>query len=276
MKSRFQIITNPNGTHTLRDTVVGQEMHSRVGPWIEAKTLYAEGSKIAEKLAQRGNLVLHDVGMGTSANVIASLEAIEGSNFLFAKGTQLSVESFETEPSGLEYALTRLDLFPLLEPYQDQLQILLEKKSVTFTLPRSAVQVQWRLFNEDYFQALNGAKKPTIIFYDFYSQKAEPNLWSEGTFKTLRTHLDQDPCELYTYSAATPVRLSLLFAGFYVGHGASTEMKTETTVAATHLNLLDSPLESRWIEKLKISSSIQDEDLRRRGVLFLEQYFRKS
>ncbi len=270
MTPRFQIITHANGTHTLRDTVVGQEMHSRVGPWMEAKILYAEGSKIAEKIAQRGNLVLHDVGMGTGANVIATLEEIELSSSVFAAGTLLEVESFETEIGGLNYALQNLEKFPFLSTYQDQLAALLENRQVELTLPRSQVKVTWRLFEDDYFRALDRCKKPEIIFYDFYSIKAEPELWSEEAFRKLRAYLGSDACELYTYSAATPVRLALVLAGFFVGKGARTEMKTETTAAATDYDLIKRPLGTKWVEKLKVSTSISEEQ-RMRGLSLAEE-----
>ena len=273
MKNRFEITQHPNGTSTLRDLVNGQQMHSRVGPWVEAKTLYAEGSQLAKKLAARGNLVLHDVGMGTASNVIASLEAIETFPENFNPGTFLNIESFETEVSGLEYTLEHLDTFPFLIPYRDELTNLLKKRIIEFPLPKSRVMISWRLFEGDYFQALAHAKKPEIIFYDFYSVKAEPNLWSEETFMLLRAYLGSDPCELYTYSAATPVRLALLLAGFYVGYGARTEMKTETTVAANTPSLVTSPLAKSWLDKLRVSSSITDEELRERGIRFLENYF---
>ena len=58
-----------------------------------------------------------------------------------------------------------------------------------------------------------------------------------------------------TYSAATPTRVTLLLAGFYVGAGSSTGTKGETTVAATQLQALESPLGARWLERWRRSSS---------------------
>lgn len=266
MNNRFQIITHANGTSTLRDTVVGQEMHSRLGPWNEAQILYAKGSQIVEKLAQQKSIHLHDVGMGTSANVLACLDSIEKSEKDLV-GYQLTVQSFETHLDGTRFALENLETFPFLKDYEKTLQALLEKKTLSFTLPKSKVVVNWSLFEGDYYRFLSEAALPDLIFYDFYSIKAEPELWSEEKFQALRVYLGDHACELYTYSAATPVRLALLLSGFFIGSGATTEMKTDTTVAATRRDLLLSPLGQKFLDKLKVSSSIESEELRERGIL---------
>jgi hypothetical protein len=49
--------------------------------------------------------------------------------------------------------------------------------------------------------------------------------------------------------------VSLLLAGFFVGKGASTGTKGETTVAATKLEYLESPLGERWLERWRRSSA---------------------
>ena len=51
---------------------------------------------------------------------------------------------------------------------------------------------------------------------------------------TLRAACAAKPAELYTYSAATAVRVALLAAGFYVAAGVGTGPKADTTVAFTH------------------------------------------
>ncbi|HOQ60935.1 MAG TPA: MnmC family methyltransferase, partial [Vicinamibacterales bacterium] len=58
-----------------------------------------------------------------------------------------------------------------------------------------------------------------------------------------------------TYSAATPTRVTLLLAGYFVGHGMSTGTKGETTVAATAAGLVQQPLGQRWLERWQRSSA---------------------
>ena len=60
---------------------------------------------------------------------------------------------------------------------------------------------------------------------------------------------------MFTYSAATPTRVSLLLGGFYVGTGIATGMKKETTVAATERGLLEQPLDARWLARWERSAA---------------------
>jgi queuine tRNA-ribosyltransferase len=59
---------------------------------------------------------------------------------------------------------------------------------------------------------------------------------------------------LTTYSAATFVRSALLLAGFSVGYGAETALKSETTFASTILSELKRPLGNAWLDRLFRSS----------------------
>ena len=53
------------------------------------------------------------------------------------------------------------------------------------------------------------------------------------------------------------LRVTLLLAGFFVGRGAATGLKEETTVAANTLALLDEPLDHRWLERAQRSESAE-------------------
>jgi len=67
------------------------------------------------------------------------------------------------------------------------------------------------------------------------------------------------PAELFTYSAATPTRVALLLAGFYVGAGVSVAGKAETTAASPSPAGLRSPLGARWLARWKRSSAFRPE-----------------
>ena len=49
--------------------------------------------------------------------------------------------------------------------------------------------------------------------------------------------------------------MSLLLGGFYVGTGIATGMKKETTVAATERELLEAPLDARWLSRWERSAA---------------------
>ena len=65
------------------------------------------------------------------------------------------------------------------------------------------------------------------------------------------------PCALATYSRSTLTRVALLLAGFYVGAGRATGAKQETSIAANTLELIDKPLDRRWLERVRRSHSAE-------------------
>ncbi len=52
-------------------------------------------------------------------------------------------------------------------------------------------------------------------------------------------------------------RVALLLGGFFVGVGHPSGLKEETTVAANRIELLDEPLNRRWLERAKCSHSAE-------------------
>jgi hypothetical protein len=48
--------------------------------------------------------------------------------------------------------------------------------------------------------------------------------------------------------------VTLLLAGFFVGHGFATGDKDETTIAANSLELLTAPLQVAWLKRVRSST----------------------
>ena len=77
-------------------------------------------------------------------------------------------------------------------------------------------------------------------------------------FAALFRRLDpQRPCLLATYSRSTIPRVTLLLAGFFVGAGEAVAEKEETTVAANRRDLIERPLDARWLERARTSHSAE-------------------
>jgi hypothetical protein len=53
------------------------------------------------------------------------------------------------------------------------------------------------------------------------------------------------------------IRVTLLLAGFFVGHGTATGSKEETTVAANDPGLIEQPLNRAWLERAQRSGSAE-------------------
>ena len=247
----FEVVTLRNGARAVRHLGHGEVMHPSVGPWQEALRLYVEQPRLAERLRQPGPpLVIHDVGLGAATNAVAALTCARA---LGAEQRRtLEVVSFEVDLAPLRLALADAAGFPFLQPFREAAEALM----------RDGVWegegVRWRLLLGDAVPHLDGALPVAdLVYFDPFSPASNPDMWTEGVLARVRRHCREDGegTLLLTYSAATPTRVTLLLAGFYVGAGVSTGTKGETTVGATRRESLDLPLGARWLERWKRSSS---------------------
>jgi queuine tRNA-ribosyltransferase len=121
--------------------------------------------------------------------------------------------------------------------------------------------MRWELLEGDFLHRLEVAATPDLIFYDPFSYKTDSALWTIETFTRIFERCADKPAELYTYSAATAVRVALLSAGFFVGEGAGSGPKADTTIAFTTASgARNHPLSPRllsdaWLARWHRSSS---------------------
>ncbi|MEO6601002.1 MAG: MnmC family methyltransferase [Polyangiaceae bacterium] len=247
----FELITLRNGARAVRNLVHGEVMHPSIGPWQEAVALYVVQSRLAEKLQQEGPpLCVWDVGLGAGTNAVAALTC--ALNLGAAQRRELCLVSFELDLAPLRLALADHEGFPFLRPFATAADTLVR------TLRWREGPLNWQLHLGDAAGLWEAATPPAeIVFFDPFSPASNPTLWTPAAFQSLRGQVREDGegCTLYTYSAATPTRVSLLMGGFFVGTGAATGMKAETTVASTRLELLEKPLDRRWLARWERSSS---------------------
>jgi queuine tRNA-ribosyltransferase len=159
--------------------------------------------------------------------------------------------SFEADPRALALALSdegvaRLGLQP---PALEAARELLSRGR------HETPRVLWRLVPGDLRETLpREAARADLVFWDPFSPRANPELWTLGAFAALRARCGERAA-LYTYSTATATRSALLLAGFFVGAGDPSGPKEETTAAATDPSLLARPLDGRWLARLARSSA---------------------
>ncbi|MBU6376254.1 MAG: hypothetical protein KGQ59_09685 [Bdellovibrionales bacterium] len=261
MSSRvFETLACKTG-HTLRDSVSHQSMHSLIGPTLEAQLIYLEPSMLGERLQKDASepLVLWDVGMGIAANSIESLKLSLNSD----SKRPLEIHSFELHPEAIEKALDQPQEFAFVQDHARIIRQLLESGEAHWRSPNHLADNRWYLHRgdfKDYLDPVSQSIPPAdLIFWDFYTPQSCPDLWSPELFTRVRSASPDSL--LFTYSAATPVRVALLLAGFTVGHPSPqqqvTPMKLDATRAAARYSRrpeLGELLNWEWIEKLKRSS----------------------
>ena len=255
MPDDYQLVTLANGQRTLFSASYGEKMHPGLGPQAEADLLYVRQLHIRERLARSpGEFVIWDVGLGAAANAIAVLRAtthISG---------HLRLVSFDNTAEPLEFALKNSAALGYLSGYEKQLSELLRTKTTTFS--NGSLNVDWQFRLDDFPAWLGQSRRavppPHAIFYDAFSPAKNPAMWTLAVFQNLGHALDpQRPCALTTYSRSTPLRATLLLAGFFVGVGHATGLKEETTIAANTLDLIREPLDHHWLARARRSHSAE-------------------
>jgi queuine tRNA-ribosyltransferase len=257
----YEIHRTPGGFNSVRQISSGEVMHSVNAPDEEANRLYVKQSFLNARLGNAGSateeLVIWDVGLGAATNAMAVLRCFE--ECLAAKGATglrpLRLVSFECDLDPLRLAAGKAAYFPHVRhraPHE-----ILNHGHWTH---RSG-SMRWELAHGNFLDLFRGAKAPDLIYYDPFSYKTDSALWTGETFASIWDACAAKPAELYTYSAATAVRVALLSAGFFVGEGVGTGPKAATTVAFTHRHAaLGHPQPPRllgpdWLARWRRSSS---------------------
>jgi tRNA U34 5-methylaminomethyl-2-thiouridine-forming methyltransferase MnmC len=253
---QYRIVKLASGAHSVHSVAHAETFHPVVGPVAEAEALYVRQLRLPERLARHtGEFVVWDVGLGAAANPITVLRAAR------ELPCPIHLVSFDHTLEPLEFALQHTEHLPYLAGYEEPLKQLLRKQRVEFVNGRQPVKWEMRLAD---FPALlaqpaaQGLAKPHAILFDAFSPAKNPAMWTQPLFANLFRLLDPErPCALPTYSRSTMLRVTLLLAGFFVGVGHATGEKEETTIAANTLELLDEPLDRRWLERARRSTSAE-------------------
>jgi queuine tRNA-ribosyltransferase len=231
----YDIVTGSQGYSSIRQISSGEVMHSVNRPSDEANRLYVEQSGLAERLladasdGRQERLVIWDVGLGAASNAMAALSCFE--KVYRERGGEglrpLRMVSFECDLDPLRLAARFASHFPHLR--HGAPNAILEDG---YWHHESGL-MRWELLAGDFLQLLESAPVPDLIFYDPFSAKTDTLLWTAEVFKRISAHCISKSAELYTYSASTAVRVSLLTAGFFVAAGIGTGPKADTTLAFT-------------------------------------------
>jgi tRNA U34 5-methylaminomethyl-2-thiouridine-forming methyltransferase MnmC len=245
-----------NGVASIHSLEHKETFHPVVGPVAEAEALYVRQLRLPERMrACSEEFVIWDVGLGAAANVLTVLRA---SHEIHGK---LRVVSFDHTLAPLEFGLEHTAELGYFGGFEDSLKQLVRAHHVQ--LPNGRQQVDWELRLGDFPQyihtpAAEKLPKPHAILFDAFSPATNPAMWTQPLFSRIFSLLDPNrPCALPTYSRSTMFRVSLLLAGFYVGVGHATGEKEETTIAANSMTLIEEPLDRKWLERARRSTSAE-------------------
>lgn len=252
----FELITLRSGKRAVRHLGHGEVMHPSVGPWEEANRLYVDQVELERHLHKEEPTPLRilDVGLGAATNAVAVLTKLRALELAgdSSRRRPLELTSLEIDLAPLRLAVADVEGFPFLAPFASALHELME------TGEHISPGLHWKLLLGDARSLLGEVRHlQELVLFDPFSPKANPSLWTPAFLARIRQvcREDGEGALVATYSAATPTRISFLLGGFFVGAGASTGQKGETTLAATKLSSLAHPLGRRFLERWERSSS---------------------
>ena len=249
----YSIVPLPHGRHSVRSEAHGETFHPQVGPEVEARCVYFHPMRIEERIkSSRKPLCLWDIGLGSAGNAINLIREHE-----HIKGG-IELHSFDASLAPLKFALGHSELLGYMCGFESLVEQLIQEKVIQFQWGQ--LEVCWHLhlgdLREGYPDDSISSTCPEAVLYDPYSPAKNPELWSLKAFQTIREKL-KAPCTLATYSRSTSVRVAMLCAGFFVGKGGEVGEKEETTVAATHPELVEPLLDALWLRKVMHSTNAE-------------------
>ncbi len=227
----YEVVRSDAGFSSVRQRSSGETMHSVNSPSEEAEQLYVRQSDLEARLRRGESLVVWDVGLGAASNAMAAVHAFDRALLQTDAATigTLRLISFERDLDPLKLAVKFASHFPHLR--HSAPSALLTDRS--WKHPSGALG--WELIEGDFLEHIETAAAPDLIFYDPFSANTDSALWTPELFARLCARTRGRPAALFTYSAATRVRVALLSGGFVVGMGAGSGPKVETTIAFTDL-----------------------------------------
>jgi tRNA U34 5-methylaminomethyl-2-thiouridine-forming methyltransferase MnmC len=240
----FELVTVPSGARSLRSREHGETFHPGIGPVAEAKVLHVAQHRLEERMRDGEVFVIWDVGLGAGANALAVVEALRK-----ASGP-IDLRSFDQTLDPLRFALVHAEELEYPVAWRGEIEELLATGKVEIG------SVTWQIEPGDFRERVRdcAGPAPRAVIFDPYSPTANPGMWTREVFQAIRERADED-CTLTTYSRSTVARADLLRAGWYVGHGAATGEKTETTIAATRMEALREPLRRAWLGRVRRSTA---------------------
>jgi queuine tRNA-ribosyltransferase len=246
---RFAFVVTRDGAPAVVDREVGEVMHPVIGPAVESERLYVAQSRLAARLTEPGPpLVLFDMGLGAGGNALAAWRASAAAP---TGARRLELVSFERDLGAFRLALSPEGVARLgTGPAEIE-----AARSLLEAARHEGGRTGWRLRLGEALETLAAERSlADVVFWDPFSPKANPALWTLAAFRTLRARC-APRATVFTYSTATATRSALLLAGFFVGVGDASGPKEQTTAAAADPADVLRPLDARWLERLARSSA---------------------
>ena len=252
----YKLVQLACGAYSVHSLAHRETFHPVIGPVAEAEALYVQQLRLAERILDHpGDFVIWDVGLGAAANVLTVMRATRHI------ASYVRVVSFDHTDGTLAI---RPCVFTAASAISAATK---PQPTICFRTRRSALRMEAKRLNGNWCGRLSLSPSPDrdkgvaqaacdpirCLLASEESRHVDSAavcgfVWPSRSAAALR---------VTTYSRSTMLRASLLLAGFFVGTGHATGEKEETTIAANTLELIDEPLDWRWLHRARKSTSAE-------------------
>jgi len=248
-----EIQLTADGSHTLYSHRFGQQYHDTNGAIDESRHVFFENSGMMQRLRADEDIHILEMGFGTGLNLLLVADAlqqtgsrsrvrytsIEGYPIDTHTASQLNYHdhlphihppsSIHPPPSSLHPPPSSIIHPPsTLIPHPSAFFSNLRLGTNTFPISE---QLELSLFIGLFQDFVFPARGIDVIFFDAFSPKANPELWTSSVFRALYDHAHPG-CVMSTYCAAVSARAAMCHAGWHVARGPGFKTRREMTVAS--------------------------------------------
>jgi tRNA U34 5-methylaminomethyl-2-thiouridine-forming methyltransferase MnmC len=209
-----------DGSFTLYSDYFQENCHSVAGAGAETLYNYVEGCQVINRLKQRGNIHIFEIGFATGLGLSTTLEAVSNQNI---PDYFIQFTSCELDQKLTEFSLEKLQDQGLVMNYhweekENFFQGELSQNRGCFTVIIGDIRRElekWK--NSPHFKIVDA------IYQDAFSPKRNPTLWTYQWFAQLKS-IGHKETILSTYSSTKAVWKAMIKAGWKVemvkGYGA--------------------------------------------------------
>lgn len=209
-------IITADGSITFRNENVDETYHTKSGAEEESVKKFVEPSHF-EKLAERDEIVIYDVCFGLGYNSAAAIDHIRDIN----SRCKIIIYALENDQNILDKIL---EIDSNFKCYQ-----LIKEIVKSHNIKENNVEINL-LFGDAREKINNIDKKADAVFFDPFSPKKAPDMWTKEFFAAIYNKMRMDGI-LTTYSCARMVRDNLKSAGFQVHDGPTIGRRSPSTIA---------------------------------------------
>lgn len=210
MNKEIKIITSEDGSLTIFNNTLKEHYHSQYGAVTESKHVFINCGLY---FLNKQELNLLEIGFGTGLNAFLT--------YLYCIEKKISCRYYALEKYPLDSTIYNQLNYP--EPCLTGRGVDLEKQKGLFLALHQAKWNESTTISDNFILYKYRGDlvdfKPDfyyhLIFFDAFSPKVQPELWTKNIFRTLFSNLDKEGI-LVTYAASGQVKRNLEQAGFTV------------------------------------------------------------